>query len=1015
VIRSFPTRHGSFAAFAAVLLLLAACGDDDGPPPGTDSGPPPADADVTDATMRDGDVPPVDGGPIDTDGGPIDTDGGPIDTDGGPVDVDGGPMEVDAGPRCATPEDCDDGDACTVDSCTSGDCAYAPVSPDDGDLCTSDACDPTTGVSNTAIVGCCRSEADCDSRVCVANTCRAATCDDGVKNGAETDIDCGGSCASCALGDACALAADCTSGFCVDGACVECVAPTDCPGTDAECSARSCTANVCGVSFAARGTPLAAQTDRDCLRAVCDGAGGSEIIHDNDDLPIDGDLCTTVVCTDGTPSNPTVDPDDRSACTVDACDPATGVSNTPIDTSDEVACTVDTCDADTGAVTHTPRDTACDDGVACTVDTCDATRDCRATPSDARCPSGSFCDATRDCVALPRLIVTEFSALGTEMVELHVLDTTDVDVRGWAIRDALGGAGIVRAATDPTGMVGEAVVIPAGGYAFGVPNPADPADIPAGAAFVYGEPGSAPDLDDTGDTIDLLEARGYLIDRVDFTALHTNLAADIPLDAFPARSGITTQLDPSARTQTGNDDGDAWCLSWRATDTRGAANSSCTAFVINEVLYDFDHPTLSNSDESRVFVELAGPPGGSLRGVRVRGLDGDGVGDQAPSVTIGVSAGVVSTTRMPLDGFFVIADGTANNVGTLVPEADLVLGNADPTNGNTNGDAIELYGASGTRIDAVAYGPATMFEGTPVADLDPSEVALSLARDRAGTDSNDNAVDFHNDPTPTPGRPNLAVQIEIVDVSTDDAPAGAVTQVVIRVRDAGDFATSNGTALADNDVDGRFAARATTDTASTADGCSILDIEDEGRGIATLRCTAPSNADVGERGDFVVSNPTAIGGSATWPGRWTYTTARNETGSTAEADVCSLFFPTTLATSAGVTPGLVVGRVSESGLTGGTGAPVGLLAEVGYGPTATSPATDAGWRFTPASFVADVGSEDEFSGALPALTAPGAYAYGFRVSFDDGLSYTYCDRDGAGSNAGLTFLPAQLGLWTVTP
>src|SRR5256885_7165918 len=39
-------------------------------------------------------------------------------------------------------------------------------------------------------------------------------CDDGIKNGAETDIDCGGICKACALGSACAAPADCRSNDC---------------------------------------------------------------------------------------------------------------------------------------------------------------------------------------------------------------------------------------------------------------------------------------------------------------------------------------------------------------------------------------------------------------------------------------------------------------------------------------------------------------------------------------------------------------------------------------------------------------------------------------------------------------------------------------------------------------------------------------------------------------------------------------------------------------------------------
>ncbi len=48
-----------------------------------------------------------------------------------------------------------------------------------------------------------------------------------------------------------------------------------------------------------------------------------------------------------------------------------------------------------------------------------------------------------------------------------------------------------------------------------------------------------------------------------------------------------------------------------------------------------------------------------------------------------------------------------------------------------------------------------------------------------------------------------------------------------------------------------------------------------------------------------------------------------------------------------------------------------------------------------------------------APTMTGAYPYTFRFTFDDGLTYTFCDRDGAGSNPGLDFSPAQLPIMTV--
>src|SRR5690606_13497497 len=57
---------------------------------------------------------------------------------------------------------------------------------------------------------------DCASGVCdtTAGTCVAPACDDQVKNGDETDTDCGGSCPTqCAVGQGCAQTTDCDGGI----------------------------------------------------------------------------------------------------------------------------------------------------------------------------------------------------------------------------------------------------------------------------------------------------------------------------------------------------------------------------------------------------------------------------------------------------------------------------------------------------------------------------------------------------------------------------------------------------------------------------------------------------------------------------------------------------------------------------------------------------------------------------------------------------------------------------------
>jgi hypothetical protein len=78
-----------------------------------------------------------------------------------------------------------------------------------------------------AVGGKCLANTDClapTSAHCASGTCALASCSDGVLNGNETDKDCGGSCAAdCAVGLSCAGNADCLlpdSGHCSGGKCI---------------------------------------------------------------------------------------------------------------------------------------------------------------------------------------------------------------------------------------------------------------------------------------------------------------------------------------------------------------------------------------------------------------------------------------------------------------------------------------------------------------------------------------------------------------------------------------------------------------------------------------------------------------------------------------------------------------------------------------------------------------------------------------------------------------------------
>lgn len=62
--------------------------------------------------------------------------------------------------------DCDDGDSCTVDTCTANGCSNTPLDCDDGDACTQDSC--VAGVCVVAIL-------DCDD----GDSCSVDSCEDG--------------------------------------------------------------------------------------------------------------------------------------------------------------------------------------------------------------------------------------------------------------------------------------------------------------------------------------------------------------------------------------------------------------------------------------------------------------------------------------------------------------------------------------------------------------------------------------------------------------------------------------------------------------------------------------------------------------------------------------------------------------------------------------------------------------------------------------------------------------------
>ncbi len=105
----------------------------------------------------------------------------------------------------------------------------------------------------------------CAVGACVDGT-PGPTCFDRVRNGAESDLDCGGGCRACQDGEACTAPSDCQSNACT---------------TAAVCAAPSCGDGVvsgfetgvdCGWSCAACGSGAACESDRDCASGRCGAA-----------------------------------------------------------------------------------------------------------------------------------------------------------------------------------------------------------------------------------------------------------------------------------------------------------------------------------------------------------------------------------------------------------------------------------------------------------------------------------------------------------------------------------------------------------------------------------------------------------------------------------------------------------------------------------------------------------------------------------------------------------------------
>ena len=303
---------------------------------------------------------------------------------------------------------CEDGDSCTIgDSCVGGACkAGNGKDCDDGNACTTDTCDKETGECAFKLTA--TGESCDDGNPCTAkDSCEkggacigeAVSCDDGklcTIDKCDTNL---GTCfyenntgQTCEDGNACTLGDGCIAGGCVSGA-----------------------KKLCSDSQA-------------CTNDSCDTATGKCVFTPNSDKCDDGNPCTLVdVCASGDcVGGGLKDCSDGNSCTLNSCDTGTGACETKnaannvictdangctqgdscqkgvcttgpqLYCNDNNPCTNDTCDPKSGTCVFNANAASCDDGNDCTVDDLCAASVCTSGKNSCECTSDAQCAGKED-------------------------------------------------------------------------------------------------------------------------------------------------------------------------------------------------------------------------------------------------------------------------------------------------------------------------------------------------------------------------------------------------------------------------------------------------------------------------------------------------------------------------------------------------------------------------------------------------------------------------------------------
>ncbi len=787
-----------------------------------------------------------------------------------------------------------------------------------------------------------------------------------------------------------------------------CSSPSDCAPPQNECQQATCESQVCGAAPTPAGTPLVTQTPGDCKRAECDGNGNSASVNDDTDIEDDSNECTDDVCNAGTPAHNnklsgtkctaglcdtsgqcvqclapndcpgTDDECKQRTCTGGVCGTGFSAAGTPVTAQTAGDCKKAQCDG-SGNITSVNDDSDLpDDSNPCTDDSCSAGTPANTPKSPGtKCGASGVCNAAGKCVGCnaptdcpgnddeckKRTCTANVCGLSFTPANTPLASQTAGDCKQ-AVCDGSGNIGSINLDTDP--------IVDGKECTQDLCTAGTPSNPPENQTKTCTESGGK-FCDGAGSCVECNSATTCGGGTCTNNQCAPTVTSTVPADGA---NGIAISTGISATFSEAMNP---------ATLSAQTASGSCSGSI--QVSSDDFSSCIGMSQAAAVM--SGGNTTASLT--------------PAAPLAYGLTYKIrVTTTATDSAGVAMASQYTSTTgFSTPFPAAcmgDIVISQVYGGGGNSGAafthDFVELHNRTSSSVNlsgwSVQYASSTgsNWSVTPLSGSIPAGGYFLLRMAGGSTGS----------PLPTPDQ---------IGTQSMAGTAAKVALVASTAALSGTCPTLTSPPLVDFVGYGNNA-NCFEGSGSTANLSNTRGALRDVAGCAD----ADDNST-----DFVVATPIPRNTAAAPAYCPCPADTQNETGAATEADYCNLQSPTNLAVTSGAPSALVYGRVFESGVTEAAGAHSTVRAQLGYGLVGSDPSTQTSWAFMDAAYNVQVGNDDEYSARFtgPPISGAKSYAYTYRMSVDSGMTWTYCDSDGAGSNAGLTFSAGALGSMSVTP